>query len=891
MSLEKGQKLGPYEIEAPIGAGGIGEVYRARDTRLDRVVAIKILHTGMAMNAEMRARFEREAKAISSLNHPNICTLYDIGHEAGIDYIVIEFLEGETLADRLKKGALDIIEALNYATQIADALDAAHSNGLVHRDLKPGNVMLTREGAKLLDFGLAKIQISEDMAKKADGATHTAPLTGKGTIIGTLNYMSPEQLEAKEADTRSDIFAFGAMLYEMLTGQRAFEGHSQASLIAAIMEREPVPPSEIKPMTPPALNRLVRKCLAKDPDQRWQSTKDLADELRWIAQSGSQAGLPSLVSARRKIRFRLAWIIAILAIISTVILGTLWFSRKVPEPRIRRFTFIPKENFSAISWPMISPDGNYLAFLARDSSDITMIWVRPLNSLESYKLAGTENTHRHFWSPDSKYLAFVVGNRQLKKVSITGGPIQLIGEVDNSYDGTWGNDGIILLDGSMTDSIRQIPASGGRPSAATQIERDSGETYHMWPEFLPDGRHFIYLTEYSADSSLSILDRKRSVKIGSLDSYESKILFEADSRVQYCPQGYILYAKDGILLAQPFDAKSMKVTGDPIPLAQNLARRGPMAEEFSVSDEGTLVINQTLGEQKSKLIWVDRQGNELETVGPPNTYGEVALSPDDDRIAYTLMNPDSQTYDIWVHDLRRNVDSRLTFDRKSELCPIWTPDGKDIIYTSFEFIPYACPMRRAANGTGVATAILGSDVSDKFAFDISPDGEILYYDKIKDMGLDLESQKIDSTAEPVIIEATPFNETFSRISPNERFLAYCSDESEQLEVYVRQLDGAGGRWQISTEGGDRPMWRADGKELFYRGPDNSIMSVPIDYKNGFEVGMPVKLFERKLCEQDLNIYNYDVSVDGQRFLLNVPLEEDREQSFIIIQDWHKEIGR
>ena len=413
MSLTPGQRLGPYEIESPAGAGGMGEVYRAKDTRLDRTVAIKVLPARTAQNADLRARFEREARAISSLNHPNICILHDVGHEGGMDYLVMEYLEGETLGERIQQGPIELEEALNIAAQIADALDKAHRQGLVHRDLKPGNVVLTKTGAKLLDFGLAKLQISGGVVEGISGVTQTTPLTGAGTIIGTIQYMSPEQLEGGEADVRSDIFAFGALLYEMLSGSRAFAGKSQASLIASILKEKPRSLSEVMPMSPPTLDRLVRKCLEKDPEDRWQSARDLSDELRWISQSGSQAGIPAPIASRRKLRFRLAWAVATAAIIVAIGYAYIWHTRPEPKEEVVRFAIEPGDVFESISWPQISPDGRYISFKGTDTSSQDRIWIRPMNSNDAFPLNGTEGALRPFWSPDSRYLAYTTNLSQV----------------------------------------------------------------------------------------------------------------------------------------------------------------------------------------------------------------------------------------------------------------------------------------------------------------------------------------------------------------------------------------------------------------------------------------------------------------------------------------------
>jgi serine/threonine protein kinase len=633
--MEPGQKLGPYEIVEQAGVGGMGEVYKARDSRLDRVVAIKILPSTISNMTDFRERFEREAKAISSLNHANICTLYDIGRENGTDFLVMEYLEGDTLADRLTKGPLPYDELLHIAIQISSALDSAHRQGLVHRDLKPGNIMLTKDGAKLMDFGLAKLQM-DNGNQGMSAVTRTTPLTGAGTIVGTMQYMAPEQLEGKEADERSDIFAFGAVLYEMSTGKRAFEGTSNATLIAAIMEREPVSISVITPYTPPLFERLVKKCLSKDPQKRWQSAADLTDELRWISQAGSQAGIPAQLAARRKFKFDLARVIGAVFIFCTIILAYLYISEKTKaqtEPAVARYTVNIKQGLSNIFWPRISPDGRTIAFHADDSLGTNRIWVRPVNSLEAYPLLNTENAKRFFWSPDGRHLAFFVGN-QLKRISISGGQAQLICQGPSGADGSWSTSDLIIFDGSSEDTMKIVPAGGGVPRPAALHDTTAGELQYAWPWFLPDGRHFIFTAGLrSADGNLTSGTR---LKLGSIDTTSSRMLYEMGSvdRVEYSQEGYILYVEDDNLMGLPFDAGKLEVTGEPKPIAMQIGK-ATNTYAFSVSDYGTLLYQTGNQSSLSELVWIDRSGKRLNTVGQSGSYYDVSISPDESKVAYT----------------------------------------------------------------------------------------------------------------------------------------------------------------------------------------------------------------------------------------------------------------
>ncbi|MBD3217883.1 MAG: protein kinase [candidate division Zixibacteria bacterium] len=882
MTLDSGHKLGPYEIMSAAGAGGMGEVYKARDTRLDRTVAIKIMPESLAGNPDLRARFDREAKAISSLNHPHICTLFDVGHENGTDYLVMEYLEGETLDQRLSKGPLNNAELVDFAVQIADALDKAHKQGLVHRDLKPGNVIITKSGAKLLDFGLAKLTLESGLSGDIGNITQTTPLTGIGTVLGTINYMSPEQLEGNEADNRSDIFSFGALLYEMATGQRPFEGKSQATMIAAILEREPRPISEIKPMLPPALNRLVKKCLAKDPDDRWQSARDLCDELRWIQQSGSQAGIPARVATRRRRRFRLGWTIAALMTIATIILGSMILMQPESEINVRRFRIGNFEHLNNVNWPKISPDGRLIAFRASDSLGTLSIWIRPLNSLNAYPLAGTENAERPFWSPDSKYLAYFINN-QLKKVPASGGPVQLICEAEGA-DGCWGSSGIILFDNSVGDSIRQVSASGGVATAATIIDRSRGEDMHSWPAFLPDGKHFLYLAQIDTTSAVLGDD---VVCVGSLDGGINKPLFRVSSRIEYSSAGFILHERQGVLLAHPFDADKLEVTGEPIPVTENVGQYFN-ASLFSVSNEGTLIYQTGADMGMSQLIWFDRKGEAIDTVGEPAPYRDIELSPDGNKVAYQVFDVQRMADDIWVYDMLRDVPTRLTFEESSEIWPIWSPDGSHLIYSELSDGYYRI-MKRQANGLGEAVLLLQAEEGNLGASDWANDGSTISILHFLGDG-DIWLINGEDSGKYQVYTDTPHNEARSRISPNRKYIAYQSDESGRSEVYVRELSGSGGKWQVSADGGFQPLWRADGKELYYSNLNWDLMAVDVvTDAETFQAEIPKKLFNKRYNTAGIRQKRYDVSAEGQKFLMNVALNKKSNADMAVVLNWDSEL--
>ncbi|HWR84280.1 MAG TPA: protein kinase [Candidatus Deferrimicrobium sp.] len=880
MALENGTKLGPYEILSPAGAGGMGEVYKAKDTRLDRIVAIKILPPHSADNPDLRQRFEREAKAISSLNHPNICTLHDIGQQDGVDYLVMEYLDGETLSARLQHGPMPVVDVLRFAIQIADALDKAHRQGLIHRDLKPGNIMLTREGAKLMDFGLARLHPTGGIVEGVSGITRTTPLTGEGTILGTLQYMAPEQLEGKEADARSDLFAFGAVLYEMATGKRAFEGNSQASLIASIIKEQPQPISQVLPLSPPMLDRVIRQCLEKDPDHRWQTSGDLKLALQWVAEGGSQVGIPAVISTRRKLRERVLWgaSIALAAVAAT--LGVLQVTRTTPVPKVARWVTPPATGLTSITWPRLSPDGSMIAFQAVDTTGQTGIYIRPLNSLEPHLLVKIQGENsRPFWSPDSKQLAFFEAS-QLRKVSIAGGLAQIVCEATGA-DGSWGSDGIILFDGNRSDSIRQVPASGGVPSAASRIDHEAGENMAAWPCFLPDGKHFLFLADNDSSSS------EYALKVGSTQSLDAATLTRVNSRVEYA-DGYVLYLKNELLVAHPFDPEALKLTDEPVPLSGSISALGERAL-FSVSDDGTLIYQRGQSGGSRSIIRLNRRGDSAVAIGPPGRYLDFALSPDDARLAYGLESDQQNTIDIWVRDLKRDVASRLTFGPGLNAWPVWSHDGSKVIFTSNRSPGRFSVWQRNANGTGSDEKIFASDTNDVSVTNISLDGSIavLWVQQGGDIWL---LNMITGKAEPLL--ANPYSEARGVLSPNGRFLAYQTDETDRPEVYVRELSATGGKWQISTQRGRAPQWRDDGRELYYITPEFDFMVVPISYEHGLEIGTPVRLFnQRYIFSGGYTLAPYAVSSDGQHFYVLAPAEQGNAAEFIVVQNWAEELKK
>jgi eukaryotic-like serine/threonine-protein kinase len=882
MTLASGSKLGPYEIAAPLGAGGMGEVYRARDTRLNRTVAIKVLPVHLADRPELRERLEREARAVASLNHPHICTLYDIGREGGTDYLVMEYLEGETLAARLAKGPLPVEQVLQYAIEIADALDKAHRKGVTHRDLKPGNIMLTKSGTKLLDFGLAKLQqeMAPANAQFSQLPTMNAPLTAQGTIVGTLQYMAPEQLEGKESDARTDIFAFGTVAYEMATGKRAFDGQSQASVISAIMTSQPAPISSLQPMTPPALERVVKRCLEKDPDERCQSAKDLADELKWIAEGGSQAGIAAPVAARRRRRERIAWAIAAAGLLLAAALAFVFVRPYLnqPKPIVTRLLILPPENViwrtetlgHVVGGPLsLSPDGRLLAFVGASQDGRRQLWLRPLDDVTAHPLPGTDGATFPFWSPDSRYLGFFT-SRSMKKIDVAGGPPQTIYEGAPYGGGSWNSDGVIIFNSGFEGSLLKISQAGGAPTPVTTLDRSRGDFEHYSPQFLPDGRHFLYAVFRGG------VKRERWICIGSLDSKETKCLFQAGSPALYAPPGYLLYwrADSDALMAQPFDAQHLLITGDPVPIADP-------AQYASVSANGILAyIPGASGERE--LQWFDRSGKVLGTVGQPANYSNPALSPDGTQVAVDLQDAGAGTRDLWVLDLKRGTASRFTSDPGDKYNPLWSRDGSQILFSSSQ---KGTPdiYEKAASGLGDSEVVFESKDQSKYVNDWSPDGRYIAYDT---GGAELWILPLFGDRKTFPFVQGGYNSRAARFSPDGRYIAYASSETGDYEIYVQTFPEHTGKWQISTGGGRNPEWGRDGKELYFLS-GQKLMAVDVNTAGPrFEAAIPKLLFVASFPVGGVEHAIYRVTADGQRFLaITTTATQQANSPVTVVTNW------
>ncbi len=875
MPLVPGTKLGPYEIQAAIGAGGMGEVYRARDPRLERTVAIKVLPTHLNSNPELRARFEREAKAISGLQHPNICVLYDVGTQGDVDFLVMEYLEGETLYARLARKPLTPDESLKIAIEIADALDKAHRSGIVHRDLKPGNVMLTKGGAKLMDFGLAKPNalssgpksgtpsVSSMATMAATMADLASPVTVAGTLIGTVQYMSPEQIQGKEADARSDIFAFGAMLYEMLSGKRPFQGKSQLSLASAILEKDPDSIAAIQPMTPPALEQVVRTCLAKDPDERFQSAHDLKLQLQWISAGGSQVGAPAVVTSRRKktvtavtVAMVAGWLVAAAA----GVLVLIYANRLTTAQRPVHATIEQPEgvDFTPIMGgaPALSPDGEQIAFGAvkkgvtfRGSE--STIYVLRLDTGQATPLAGTQGGAFPFWSPDGKYLGFFADGK-LKKIPAAGGPAQPLCDALDGRGGSWNEQGTIIFAPRIAGPLQSVSDGGGTPVEITRADKDDAQFTDRNPYFLPDGKHFLYVQRGK--------NAVGSVFAGSLDGSQPKEILPAGSNVVYS-DGYLFYVREGTLTAQEFDPGGQRFKGNPIPIAANVEFYNPRnLAYFAVGHH--LLLYRTSTVLNRELAWLDASGKELEHWGEPAPYVNGTYSSSTQTALLYRASPSSNGDSLWLADVQRKTVNRLTPDMDLSQSGVILPDGHEVLVaTTTGYV--SSLVRRGLGASGKEEKLLDDVNGSLSVVDISRDGRYaIFMKQDSKTAFDIYYMDLQGDRKLVPLLNTRYNERGGRISPDAQWVAYNSDETGSPELYVTSFPAAGSKWQISNGGVAGPgNWSSDGKYFRYAQGDK-IYEVEI-HANGDK---PEFSAPKEFVTLPPNVNVLSILPDGKRIL-------------------------
>jgi serine/threonine protein kinase/Tol biopolymer transport system component len=933
MALSAGTRLGPYEIVAPLGSGGMGEVYRARDTRLDRDVAVKVLapgaaHAGSESSGEHRGRFEREARAIASLTHPHICTLFDVGHEGEIEFLVMELIEGTDLSVRLASGPLPLPEAIACASQVADALNAAHRLGIVHRDLKPANIMLVGGGSgratttphvKLLDFGLAKLRAEHGEA--VGGHTMTASLTAQGQILGTLHYMAPEQLEGRPVDARADLFAFGVIVFEMITGQRPFAGSSPASVIGAILREPVVPLSQVVPLVPPALDRIVSTCLAKDPEDRWSSAHDVLLQLRAVdatstpdlRASGARpdtdgsadprveaspgagpdeaphraapaAARPGVASRRA----RLAWPLALVATAAFAAVAGGWLTRRATpalssDPLIDRVSILAPEG-SALQRseaPQISPDGRRVAFVASDASGRNVIFVRDREALSARALPGTEDATLVFWAPDSRRLGFFA-QAQIKTAAIDGSGARPVAPAPVGRGATWNRDDLILFVGTPADPPMIVNASGGQPARVPIPATSQGGRW--FPVFLPDGRRYLFLASRSAEERAP-----HAVHVGSIDSADTKQLVESAASAAYVDPGYVLYRRGVALLAQRFDPDTLELRGSAQQVADDVGYNAISYQGlFSASSNGALVYQSSA--PGSLLAWYDRGGTRLAIAAPPGDYSTICLTGDEKRVVYDLADPESGAVDLWSGDATGGTPSRLTFHRAVDFYPVCAPSGDEVVFASLrEGAPNL--LRLSASAPGAERVVHRSPLP-KVASDWSRDGKLLVYSVLnRATGWDVAVLPAEG-GEPQLFVPTPADERNGRLSPDGRWMAYVANESGASEVYVQPFPATGARWQVSRGGGGQPKWRADGRELFYVAQDRRLMAVAVSVSGAqLVLGDARALFATRLAGREATnpFSQYAVAANGTKFLLST--STDTVLPITLVRNWPALLGR
>jgi len=872
MRLAAGSRLGHYELAELIGVGGMGEVYRAQDTKLRRDVALKVLPAAVAHDADRMTRFEREARLLASLSHPNIASIFGIEDSGDSRALVMELVEGPTLAERIAHGAIPLDEALDIARQIADAIEYAHERGVIHRDLKPANVKITPDGAvKVLDFGLAKALTGEITASSSPAnsptlsPTLTLRATQAGMILGTAAYMAPEQAKGKTVDRRADIWAFGVVLFEMLTGQPLFTGDTAAEIMASALKEEPKL-EKLPAATPAVIRRLIERCLHKDPKQRLQAIGEaritlsgpMQEEAAPAQALAATAPSPSFLS-------QMGWVAAALLAAAGAGLSFVHFSETPPVQQSLRFQ-IPPPGAAAAQFPTLSPDGRTLAFVA-NRDDASQVWIRSMDTLESRALAGSEGAIYPFWSPDGAYLGFFAQGK-LKKIAVAGGPPQTLCDSTSGRGGTWNRDGVILFSAGPTSPISRVSAAGGVPTPVTKATESASGAGHRFPAFLPDGIHFLYNAgNDKADAS--------GLFVGSLDGAAPVRILPDPTNALYAPpaapglSGYLLFRRENTLMAQPFDPKSLKTTGEMFPVAEQVPIGGGNNGfgAFSVSANATLVYRSGGAVANRELVWMDRSGKRFGVVGKPGDYRSMGISPDEKAVAAAI-NSSSQ-WDIWIEDLARGVSSRFTFRPGISRSPVWSPDASRVIFALQSANLYSVDIyQKPAGGNGQEELILHAGVNG-YPDDWSSDGKwIVFQQTGQKTANDLWLLPLAGDRKPIPYLQTPFDEVNARFSPDGKWMAYQSNESGQNQVYVQAVPPSGAKYQISTAAGTFPQWRRDGKELYYVSADQKLMAVPIKLGATVEPGAPQPLFP--IPTYGALDSSYVPSRDGQRFLVNVP---------------------
>jgi Tol biopolymer transport system component/predicted Ser/Thr protein kinase len=882
MPLTIGTRLGSYLIEALLGAGGMGEVYRARDTRLDRTVAIKVV--GGRLQA-FDGTLEREARAVAALNHPHICALHDVGRENETPFLVMEYVDGETLAQRLTGGPLAVREVIRYAIQIAEALDHAHRHGVIHRDLKPSNIMLTKSGVKVLDFGLATIRAAAPLETsyqfKEGASTAKLHLASERTLLGTVYYMAPERLEGRDANAASDLFAFGAVMYEMATGRRAFESDTPAGVIGAILRSEPPPPTTVRPELPVSIDWFIQKSLAKNPDDRWHAAGDMVEVLRWIARGGEHA--PQRAPSPRLLPVALALLVgagamfAVMRAVRSQPDGAPPLTLSILPPAGGGFTPTP----ASVPTPQfaLSPDARRLVFVAALAHGAPQLWVRALDSLQPEPLHGTVGAEYPFWSPDGESIGFFA-NGSLKRLDLAGGPARVLAPAPNGRGGTWSRDGAVVFAPTTEGGLYRVPAGGGEAAPLTRVDAGRYEASHRWPQFLPDDRHFLYFVHSTSPEA-------HGIYVGNLESATpARRLVTSGLSAAYAAPDHLLFVVDDALMATRFEWKSQRVVGDPVQVVPRVAGSSNFYAAFSVSHTGLLAYASRAA--SAELVWfAGRDGRRIGSVGPPAEYADFRLSPYDDQLAVAEVDAQTHRPDLRVLDLARGAKLRITYDAATDASPVWSPDGQQIVFRSNRSGTHDL-FQRAANGAGQHTLLFQSP-NAKYPTDWMPDGRgIVYHTSAPGTGSDIWLVTADGSKTTPLVQ-TAFDEMQGQVSPDGRWLAYTSLETGEAAVYIRSLSNPAIRWQVSAAGGRDPRWRGDSRELFYISGDSWLTAVEFADR---QPAAPRQLFQVRVSPPG-NPYlsNYDVTADGRRFLLKMPVHDVTSSPIHVLTNWLDAAGQ